>query len=247
MNAKNQKPNVAVILAGGYGKRLLPHTQYQPKALLCVDGSPLIDRTFIALSNASISTVFVVAGYLGNLLEEYIKKTFSSDFEIKFVRQYHITGSADALSLTAAQLKQWDHNNFLVLACDYLLPEFYLHDLINFHTSGAHQISISLRTIEAEKISESNFIIFGPDDEIVQICEKPQKIQLKSQYTCASLIYVLPHEVFRFIDKVGISERGEKELPAVLNLMITSGMTARGLVQAKLLDWEAKYRGPSVA
>ena len=242
MKTQNKRPNVAVILAGGYGKRLLPHTHYEPKPLLCVEGTPLIDRTFEALLNANINKVIIVVGYLGDLLEDYISGSFASDFEIIFVRQEYITGSADALALTAKQLKAWDQNNFLVLACDYLMPRFYLHDFINFHAAGDHQISVSLRIVEAKKASKSNIVIFGPEHAIFQIVEKPKNIQKKRKVTCASLIYVLPYEAFLFIDKIGVSKRGEKELPDVLNSMITSGMSARGLVQETLLDWEAEYK-----
>lgn len=242
MKSGHKKPDIAVILAAGYGKRLLPHTQDQPKPLLHVNGIPLIHRTFDALSNASIKKVIVVVGYLGNLLEKYISKSFSSDIEITCVRQDHMTGSADALALTADRLKERHQADFLVLACDYLLPEFYLRELIDFHISGDHQISVSLRKIEACKVRESNRVVFGPDHQILRIHEKPQNMPTRHQFTSASLIYVLPAVVFRFIDQVGISVRGERELPEVLNLMIASGITAKGLFQETLLDWEAAYR-----
>lgn len=237
-----KKPDVAVILAAGYGKRLLPHTHYQPKPLLRVKGTPLINRTFKALFNADINKVIVVVGYLGNLLEKHISISFSSDFKVTFVRQDPITGSADALALAANQLIELNHEDFLVLACDYLLPIYYLQDLIDFHMTGDHEISVSLRKIESGKVRESNIVIFGPDNEILQIHEKPSIMSTRHQFTSASLIYVLPPEVFRFIDKISVSKRGERELPDALNRMIASDMTAKGLVQETLLDWEAEYR-----
>ena len=242
MMSANKKPDVAVILAAGYGKRLLPHTQDQPKPLLPVNGTPLIHRTFDALLQANIRNVIVVVGYLGNLLEDYISKSFSPDFETTFVRQDHMTGSADALALAANHLTDGNHGDLLVLACDYLLPKFYLRELIDFHLSGDHRISVSLRRINADKVGESNRVDFAPGHQILHIHEKPQNRPTGNQHTSASLIYVLPPQVFQFIHTAGISKRGERELPDVVNRMIVSGMTARGLVQEALLDWEKEYR-----
>lgn len=242
MKGGSKKPEVAVILAGGYGKRLLPHTLHQPKPLLFVDGSPLIDSIFQALKNANVHQIIVVVGYLGHLLERYISESFSSDFEIKFARQKNIIGSADALSQAAVHLKKLKHDSYLVLASDYLLPNRYLKEFLDFHTSGPQQISISLRMIEPTRVRESSIVDIGPNEEISHIHEKPKDIKVNSTPIAGSLIYILPISSLDFIDNVVISERGEKELPEVINRMIASGMMVRGFVQEKLQDWEAKYR-----
>jgi MurNAc alpha-1-phosphate uridylyltransferase len=138
----NRRPEAAVILAAGLGKRLRPHTLHIPKPLLTVEGTPLIDGIFEALARADVQRVIVVTGHLGDLLEGYVSETFSACFDIAFARQENIIGPADALCRAAPRLRKQNHDPFLVLAADYLLPGRYLKELIDFHHAGIQHISV---------------------------------------------------------------------------------------------------------
>ncbi|MBI3345969.1 MAG: phosphocholine cytidylyltransferase family protein [Burkholderiales bacterium] len=53
----------AVILAAGQGTRLRPLTDHLPKALVSLDGVPLIERQLAVLRRAGVTDLSVVAGY----------------------------------------------------------------------------------------------------------------------------------------------------------------------------------------
>src|SRR6218665_2690085 len=53
----------AVILAAGQGTRLRPLTDQMPKALVPLDGIPLLERQRSVLRRAGVEDVSVVAGY----------------------------------------------------------------------------------------------------------------------------------------------------------------------------------------
>lgn len=54
----------AVILAAGMGTRMRPITYEKPKALIAVNGTPIIDTIINGLNANGISEIYVVVGYL---------------------------------------------------------------------------------------------------------------------------------------------------------------------------------------
>ena len=60
------------ILAGGLATRLHPLTATMPKALLEVNGEPFIAHQLRLLRAHGITRVVICAGYLGDMLQEYV-------------------------------------------------------------------------------------------------------------------------------------------------------------------------------
>lgn len=57
------RPHNAIILAAGYGLRMVPLNTEIPKGLLEVHGEPLIERTIKQLQEAGITDIHIVVGY----------------------------------------------------------------------------------------------------------------------------------------------------------------------------------------
>lgn len=64
----------AIILAAGYGSRLMPLTQNVPKCMVKYKNKCIIDYEIEALKAAEIADIAVVGGYLYDVLEHYVKK-----------------------------------------------------------------------------------------------------------------------------------------------------------------------------
>jgi len=69
----------AVILAAGMGTRLWPLTKSKPKALIKVNGKPIISYQINAYKNAGIEedNIYVVTGYKGEKIVKYLSKKHS--------------------------------------------------------------------------------------------------------------------------------------------------------------------------
>ena len=76
MNDDNRETSVrnAIILAAGYGMRMVPADREIPKGLLEVYGEPLIERLIKQLQEAGISEIYVVDGYKKEKFEYLIKR-----------------------------------------------------------------------------------------------------------------------------------------------------------------------------
>ncbi len=63
---------IAMLLAAGKGERLQPITSNTPKPLVEVRGRPLIDYHLERLAKASVATVVINLGWLGEQIMQYV-------------------------------------------------------------------------------------------------------------------------------------------------------------------------------
>ena len=64
----------AVIIAAGFGSRLIPITLNTPKPLVRVNGHRIIDSALDALIKAGITEIYIVRGYLGEQFDQLLYK-----------------------------------------------------------------------------------------------------------------------------------------------------------------------------
>ena len=64
----------AVIVAAGFGSRLVPITLNTPKPLIRVNGVRIIDRLIDALLQAEIEEIYIVRGYLSTQFDDLLYK-----------------------------------------------------------------------------------------------------------------------------------------------------------------------------
>ncbi|MGV7225614.1 MAG: nucleotidyltransferase family protein [Nitrosopumilus sp.] len=89
----------AVILAGGSGTRGKPYTEYFPKAMIPIDGKPLIDYVVKYLKSFSfVDEVIIISNFEG--LGGQIKNYFGSQKKITFVQDSQSGTGGDLLHIT---------------------------------------------------------------------------------------------------------------------------------------------------
>ncbi len=64
----------AVLLASGFGSRLMPATKTTPKPLIRVNGVRIIDTILDALVHAGVEEIYIVVGYKGDQFEQLKEK-----------------------------------------------------------------------------------------------------------------------------------------------------------------------------
>lgn len=85
---EDTKPQNAVILAAGYGMRMIPINTEIPKGLLEVHGEPLIERIIKQLHETDVKKIYIVVGFMKEcyeyLIDEYgVELIVNSEYTMK--------------------------------------------------------------------------------------------------------------------------------------------------------------------
>ena len=124
---KAKKPKNAIILAAGFGMRMVPINMTTPKALLEVNGEKLIDRLITQLQEVGISDITVVVGFMKDSFEYLI-----DEFGVKLVynESYAAKNNISSLALAADRI-----DNTYIVPCDIWCDRnpFHRHELYSWY------------------------------------------------------------------------------------------------------------------
>ena len=95
----NQPSLSAVIMAGGYGRRLLPLTEQMPKPMLPVGDRPLLERTIRQLRRAGIQEVNLTTHYLPESIIRHFGDGEAFGVRINYTNEDQPLGTAGGLKL----------------------------------------------------------------------------------------------------------------------------------------------------
>ena len=107
---RQRSPRNAVILAAGFGMRMVPINLSTPKALIEVGGEPLIERTIRQLHEQGIRNITVVAGFMKESFE-YLMDEYGVDLVIN--PDYASKNNLHSLALVADRI-----SNTYIIPCD---------------------------------------------------------------------------------------------------------------------------------
>lgn len=89
----------AVIMAGGFGKRLMPLTENTPKPMLPVGDRPLLERTIDRLREAGVQRVAISTHHLANRIIDHFGDGAAHGVELGYLSEDQPLGTAGALRL----------------------------------------------------------------------------------------------------------------------------------------------------
>lgn len=183
-----QKPNIAVIMAGGKGMRLRPVTEHCPKPMLKVAGRPILERIVLHLVSHGITNIYISLNYMGEVIENYFKDGADHGCTIKYLKEKEELGSGGALSL----LPEKPAHPFIVMNGD-LVTDIDIASMLDFYTLTGGAACIASKQ-SFTKISYG--VIEKNGNHLVRIAEKPTL-----QHEINTGTYVLAPECLDLIPK----------------------------------------------
>lgn len=115
----------AVVLAGGYGTRLLPFTRRTPKHLLPIGDEPVIAHQLHRLAAAGVESVVLATSYHADAFRPALGDGDAYGVRLRYSREEHPLGTGGALRHACGLLDLASDDDVLVLNGD-LITE---HDL----------------------------------------------------------------------------------------------------------------------
>uniref|UniRef100_A0A7C5LAA0 Nucleotidyl transferase domain-containing protein n=1 Tax=Caldiarchaeum subterraneum TaxID=311458 RepID=A0A7C5LAA0_CALS0 len=201
----------AVVLAAGYGKRLMPLTANRPKHVLPIAGKPLINHTLEALAKAGADEIGVLLGYRSEEIVEALKKFDGARLE--YIYQEEIAGTGAALRECRGFLAGEEH--FLVVYGDLTVTAEVVLELVDFFRRN--MLDGVLAAVEVEETGPYG-VVETRDGLLARIGEKESR-----RGPINAGIYILGGEVFDELEKTRPSIRGEIELTDALNNLAAKG------------------------
>ncbi|MEK3968281.1 MULTISPECIES: glucose-1-phosphate adenylyltransferase [Paenibacillus] len=201
-----KKEMVAMLLAGGQGKRLKGLTKSLAKPAVYFGGTyRIIDFPLSNCSNSGIDTVGVLTQYEPLILHSYIGVGSDWDLNRKnggvFVLPPHerengsswYRGTADAIYRNLKFVDQFDPEHVLILSGDHIYKMDY-HAMLQYHKERNADCTISVIDVPLEEASRFGILNTEDDLKIYEFEEKPA--QPKS--TLASMgVYIFKWEILR--------------------------------------------------
>ncbi len=217
-------------MAAGKGTRMLPLTENTPKVLIDIDGKPFLYYVIQNLKKAGFEGIAIIAGYKKEKINEFLDK-YAIKAEVIIQDEQLGTGHAVKLARDFA-----GNENFVVLGGDNL---FSVADLEQLKKPDYYNYVIGMR----HKNPEHYGVLLTDGVFLKKIVEKPQRF-------VGDLIniglYKFTPEIFKALDQIKLSERGEYELTDAITLLAEKGQVKVLKLKDYWLDFGCKDDIPHV-
>jgi dTDP-glucose pyrophosphorylase len=137
------RPNSMVIMAGGMGTRLLPHTESCPKPMLLIQGKPMLEHIIERAKSEGFSHFILAIHHLGHMIEGYFGDGGKFDVRIDYLREKAPLGTAGALSL----LDPLPKYPFVVTNGD-VITDIRYGEILDFHLRHQAAATMAVRVHE---------------------------------------------------------------------------------------------------
>jgi len=141
--APTNRQNLFIVMAGGKGVRLRPHTENCPKPMLPIGGKPMLEHIIEKAKSEGFRHFLISLFYLGHMIEEYFGDGADRGIRIEYVRENSPLGTAGALGL----IRQKPTESFIVTNGD-VMTDIRYSELLDFHGKHAAAATMSVRLHE---------------------------------------------------------------------------------------------------
>ena len=195
-----------VIMAAGRGTRMRPLTDTRPKPLLPVGETTLLER-LLEQCHELVDRIVLIVGYRGDAIETQIGEQYRGT-PVAYVEQSKRLGTGHAL----AQAEPHVEGPALVLNGDVVIDRTLLERLAD---ADGHAMAVT-----GVEDPRSYGVVETRGDAVTDLHEKPGDPPT-SRVNVG--LYAFEPSVFRAIDRIGESARGEYELTDAITELIADG------------------------
>ena len=202
-----------VILTGGTGSRLYPLTKVMNKNLLPVGNKPLIYYPIETLKSGDIKDILIITGteHMGALVQQLGS---GADLECNFT--YKVQDKPNGIAAAVKLAKDFvGEDDFAVILGDNLFLDNIGNEIRGFSNPGLLGCKLFLKQVHDPQ--RFGVVKLNDNKEIVSIVEKPRHPPSDLAVTG---LYLYTSSVFKYVDKITPSARGEYEISHVNDLLI---------------------------
>lgn len=175
----------AVIMAGGFGKRLLPLTEHTPKPMLPIGDRPLLEHTISRLRDAGIRRVAISTHHLADRITDHFGDGNAFGVNLQYMSEDQPLGTAGALRLMG------DIQEPVLVINGDILTGLRFQDMAAHHHAQRADITVGLRRCELEI---PYGVVDTDGDRVCGVREKP-----KQTFLINAGVYLIEPHVYQLI------------------------------------------------
>ena len=185
----------AILLAGGYGKRLRPLTNKIPKCLVKINNIPLLEIWINKLYNANVKEVLINTHYLSEKVEKFIKK---KKFKIKIHLSYEkkLLGTAGTL---INNIDFFENKKGFLIHADNFCKE-PLKNIIKAHEKRPRKCILTAMAFETDNPRNCGIFQVDKFGVVKNFYEKPKE-KNKFGNLANSAVYLISKEFIKLSKK----------------------------------------------
>ena len=170
---------MAVVLAGGRGKRMDILCNVRPKPALPFAGRfRVIDFSLSNCVHSGIGDIAVLTDYQRSLMADYLNRWRTVNagklrFSVLEPQKGSYKGTADAVYQNLDYLSKSDAELVLVLAGDHIYKMDY-RKMIDFHRASGADVTVGVVTVPMDQTYRFGTVNLGPDSRITEFVEKSE-------------------------------------------------------------------------
>lgn len=161
----------AVILLGGKGTRILSLYGDRPKCLVPVAGKPILLWQLEWLRRGGVKRVHLAAGYMADVLRDWLKTDAPKDMEITFSIEPEPRGTGGAIKFAEAWVQS---DPFFVLNGDSLTPNLDFQLLEKAHRDSSN-VWMTLGVAQIEATGRYGTVEFDSTSRVTAFLEKAER------------------------------------------------------------------------
>jgi dTDP-glucose pyrophosphorylase len=178
-------PVQAVIMAGGFGKRLRPFTEETPKPMLSVGGRPLMERIIEQLRKAGIRQINITTHYKSENIVDHFGDGSNFGVKLNYVTEDRPLGTAGALGLI-----EKPNNPLLVINGD-ILTQMNFRAMLAYHQDHKADLTVAVRKYD---LKVPYGVIESDGAFVRELVEKPSH-----SFFVNAGIYLLEPSVYHYV------------------------------------------------
>jgi len=200
----------AMLLAAGEGIRLHPLTLQTPKALLPINGVPLIQYTLAWLKTHGISQVAINLHHLSDKLRTFLGNGSRFGIKIHYSLEEKPLGTAGGVK----KMEKFFDSTFLVVYGD-ILTDFNLSAMIDFHQKAKAMATLAL--FQITKPWGVGIVEIDEEGRLLSFVEKPPRGSEEGNLSSGG-VYVLEKEILSHVSNQGSYDFGYDIFPRLVEL-----------------------------
>lgn len=181
-----RKSNVAVIMAGGEGRRLRPLTDRVPKPMIRVAGRPILERIVLLLVGYGIRHIYISVNYMADVIVQHFGDGSRFGCRIDYLHERAPLGTGGALSL----LPEPPRVPLIVMNGD-LVTQIDIARMLTFHALQRAEATLAARHYQSEI---PYGVVSEREGRLQELIEKPA-----AHYLINAGIYVLEPAVLPLV------------------------------------------------